>query len=96
MLPLLAALDASAGVRLLGVSGSHLTEPHQQLSLEQLDLTADTDVAWQRASTTIDEIRERFGNAAIGPTSSLRGGRLKPIRRGAQQWGPDAPPEQTL
>ena len=36
-----------------------------------------------------DEIREKFGAAAIGPASSISGDGLRVVRRGAQQWGPD-------
>jgi hypothetical protein len=39
----------------------------------------------------VDHIRERFGTASIGPASTLRQGKLRPLRKGDQQWGPDAP-----
>ena len=41
------------------------------------------------ASAAVDEIRERFGAAAIGPASILEGDGLRITRKGAQQWGPD-------
>jgi DNA polymerase-4 len=82
--PLLHALDIDDGVRLLGVSASNLTQPTQQLSL--LD---DIDNP-HRAATAIDEIRERFGSGAIGPASAVGPEGLRPVRKGSQQWGPDA------
>jgi hypothetical protein len=41
------------------------------------------------ASETIDAIRERFGNTAIGPASSVTADGLVVVRPGRQQWGPD-------
>ncbi len=82
--PLLRALDIEPGVRLLGVSVSNLAQPTHQLSL--LD---DTE-APHRAAGAIDQIRERFGSASIGPASSVGQGGLRQVRKGAQQWGPDA------
>jgi DNA polymerase-4 len=83
LLPILRALDVTDGVRLLGVSASNLVAPAHQLNL--LD---DTD-APHRAAGAIDQIRERFGSAAIGPASSVGPEGLRPVRKGAQQWGPD-------
>ena len=83
--PALRALDVSEGVRLLGVSGSNLVEPAHQLSL-----LADTD-APHRAAGAIDQIRERFGSAAIGPASAVGPDGVRVVRKGAQQWGPDQP-----
>ena len=92
VMPLLTAIDPSPGIRLLGVSGSNLAEPHEQLSLGQIVAEHDVDEAWHKASAVIDGIRDRFGTSAIGPGSALREGKIKPVRTGAQQWGPDAPP----
>jgi DNA polymerase IV len=49
---------------------------------------------WQDASRAVDGVRERFGAAAIGPASSVAAGpdgtrRVRVVRPGAQQWGPD-------
>ena len=85
--PILRALDTSQGVRLLGVSGSNLVAPAQQLNL-----LADTD-APLRAAGAIDEIRERFGPAAIGPASAVGPRGVDVVRKGARQWGPDLPSE---
>jgi len=101
---LLKQVDPSPGVRLLGVSIAQLaTCGPRQLRLE--DLIADeaaTRVAgvapgWDEASQAIDEIRKRFGSSSIGPASLVRSGpdgrpALVPLRRGQQQWGPDAAP----
>ncbi|HUF97858.1 MAG TPA: DNA polymerase IV [Ilumatobacter sp.] len=65
--PLLAALDVSVGVRLLGVSSSNFGEAASQMSL--LD---DGDVASGLAAGAIDQIRERYGSAAISPASAVR------------------------
>jgi DNA polymerase-4 len=101
--PMLRAVDAGPGVRLLGVSVSGFGEPAEQLTLDALmeaerpGAAARPVVAdWVAASGTIDAIRERFGAASIGPASSVvpggEGG-LRVVRRGAQQWGPDHPGE---
>ncbi|HMQ28369.1 MAG TPA: hypothetical protein PKA98_20440, partial [Acidimicrobiales bacterium] len=46
---------------------------------------------WGEASRAVDEIRERFGSAAIGPARLAGPGGLTVKRRGDQQWGPDHP-----
>ena len=90
--PLLRALDLRGGVRLLGVSASNLGHVAVQLSL--IDAHDDDE---RKAADTIDMIRSRFGRDAIGPASSIGPGdgggpaRLRTVRRGAQQWGPDVP-----
>ena len=84
--PLLQALDVSVGVRLLGVAASNFAERQQQLSLLDADGSADEPI---RSAAAIDEIRERFGVAAIGPASSITKQGLRVVRKGAQQWGPD-------
>ena len=96
--PLLDAIDTSPGVRLVGVSGSNLGAPVEQLGLFGLadeamtsgDSGADAqtvDAAWSDASGALDEIRERFGTSAIGPASAVvtRGRRPEP---GSALWGP--------
>jgi DNA polymerase IV len=86
--PILLGLDTSRGVRLLGVSGSNLVAPAQQLNL-----LADTE-APRRAAGAVDQIRERFGPAAIGPASAVGPRGVDVVRQGARQWGPDLPPEE--
>jgi DNA polymerase-4 len=84
-LGLLAGVDVAAGVRLLGVSASGLVAgAAQQLSFD--DAAAPP---WHDASGAVDAIRERFGDRAIGPASSVDGDGLRVPRRGEQQWGPD-------
>jgi DNA polymerase-4 len=89
--PLLETIDPSPGVRLVGVSGSNLGPPLEQLSFDDLGGAAD----WDSATGAVDQIRDRFGDDAIGPASSLSGGRLRRVRRGAQQWGPGSEPSPT-
>jgi len=81
---LLGGVDPGTGVRLLGVSVSGLTaDPVRQLSLDDVDAPD-----WTEANRAVDEIRERFGAAAIGPAviAGVDGLRLK--TKGNQQWGP--------
>lgn len=85
--PVLRALDLGPGIRLLGVSAGNLGEPNRQLSL--LD---DVETP-SRAAGAIDEIRARFGSAAIGPASSVGPRGVRVVRKGAQQWGPDQQPD---
>jgi DNA polymerase-4 len=81
--PALRDLDVGRGVRLLGVSAGNLTSPNRQLSL------LDDVESPSRAAGAIDEIRARFGSAAIGPASAVGTDGLRVVRKGAQQWGPD-------
>ncbi|MEO7369894.1 MAG: hypothetical protein ABIZ69_03470, partial [Ilumatobacteraceae bacterium] len=91
--PLLQGVDASPGVRLLGVSASNFVAGSRQLSLDDLlDGGLDDDRQWQLAEETVDAIRRRFGAASIGPASSVSDRGLRVVRRGAQQWGPDEDP----
>jgi DNA polymerase-4 len=66
--PLLADVDPTPGIRLLGVSGSNLVQPALQLTLEP----GSVDEAWSQVSGALDQIRERFGGSAITPGSALR------------------------
>ena len=86
---LLAAVDPSPGVRLLGVSVSGLTDGAvRQLSLDEL-----ARPGWDGANQAVDRIRDRFGSAAIGPATVAGPGGIRVKQRGDQQWGPDARPE---
>ncbi|HSP28993.1 MAG TPA: DNA polymerase IV [Ilumatobacteraceae bacterium] len=85
--PLLETIDPSPGVRLLGVAGSNLGPSTRQLSLDDL---FDAQPDWVATTEALDQIRDRFGSGAIGPASALESGRLRVVRRGEQQWGPDA------
>ena len=93
---LLAEVDPSPGVRLLGVGVSHLDEGgHRQLSLDALlgdDVDGSAD--WPTAEEAIDAVRARFGAAAVGPASLAGPAGIRVARRGQQQWGPDEPRDQ--
>ena len=88
---LLATIDTSAGLRLLGVGVANLTAD----SGEQLSLGLDTVSDPEARSTDIllDEVRAKFGSGAIGPASATVDGQLRVKRRGEQQWGPNDDPE---
>lgn len=86
---LLAKVDLSPGVRLLGVSGRNFDLEHVQMSLfDVATVEADTpsalEEAWAPTTRAIDEIRERFGLRAIRPASTL-GDEPEP---GGAAWGP--------
>lgn len=85
---LLASVDVSSGLRLLGVGVANLSsDPGEQLTLD-LDGTSEkaTDVITDRL---VDDVRSRFGTGAIGPASATVDGSLRVKRRGEQQWGPN-------
>ncbi len=87
---LFTTIDPSAGIRLLGVGVAGLTaDPGKQLSFE--DLLGDTPASAAETAAVIDDVRARFGDGAIGRASATVDGQLRVTRRGAQQWGPDAP-----
>ncbi len=66
---LLERVDVGQGVRLLGVSVSNLVAgPARQLSLDDA-----WSLAWAETSRAVDEVRSRFGDAAVGPAALLEG-----------------------
>ena len=79
---LLAGIDPSAGVRLVGVSGSNFgARALQQLSMDALfapgadaptAVGVDGQSGWDKASSAIDEVRSKFGSGAIRPIGALR------------------------
>jgi DNA polymerase IV len=82
---LLREVDPAPGVRLLGVTGHGLVEAGaRQLTFDDVD-----GPDWHDASGAVDAVRERFGDAAIGPASSVGRRGLRVKRRGEAQWGPD-------
>jgi DNA polymerase-4 len=91
---LLAMVDVASGVRLLGVAATGLTaDGARQLSFdEMLGAGSPTGPAvaasWREASVAIDDIRERFGDAAIGPASAVGRQGIRVKRRGDDPWGP--------
>jgi DNA polymerase IV len=85
---LLATIDPTPGVRLLGVSASGLVPgTARQLSFEDADAAP-----WPEASGAVDAIRARFGDGAIGPAAAVGRHGLRVKRTGDGQWGPDDGP----
>ena len=81
---LLATIDVSVGVRLLGVSMSGLASPlgARQLSLDDVD-----EGNWTEAERAVEEIRDRFGAGAIAPATLVEADGIGVRTRGDQQWG---------
>jgi DNA polymerase-4 len=81
---LLAALDRPLAVRLLGLSMGRLGDTGAQMSFDDL-----ADDPWVDLDRATDEIRERFGTAALRRASTLdrSGGAL-----GEDRWGPGGLP----
>lgn len=91
---LVAALDLTPGVRLLGVGVTGLVDGTvEQLTLDSL--AESPAPSWSDASAAVDQIRQRFGESAIGPATAVSPSGLRVVRRGAQQWGPDDAPDGT-
>jgi len=87
---LLAGVDPSPGVRLLGVSVSTLGDGAvRQLSFD--DLEGGSAEGQRDAQDAIDAVRARFGPGSVGPARLVGPGGLRVTRRGEQQWGPPAP-----
>jgi DNA polymerase IV len=88
---LLDAVDCSAGVRLLGLGVSGLTdEVVSQLSFDDLSTaSSDREATWEAADAAVDEIRARFGRGAIGPATLVTDHGLVHKEAGQGQWGPD-------
>lgn len=101
LVPLLDAIDAGQGIRLLGVSASQfesgdapagpvqgsLFEADPPGGSERDDERRLDEVAWATASGAIDEIRRKFGGDAIRTVSGLRDSEeLGDI--GESPWGP--------
>lgn len=89
--PLLATIDPTGGVRLLGVHAQKLSEARGFAPTLFDDPSGEPEVEmleqqWQDASRALDTIRERFGARIIGPASSL-GGTSEP---GQNPFGPAA------
>ena len=92
---LLATVDVSGGVRLLGVATSNLVEhASEQLILDLatndsqpspgLDVEARGEI-----NGAVDRIRDRFGRASIGPARlATVSADLGVFEEGQQQWGP--------
>ena len=84
---LLTQVDPAAGVRLFGVTVSNLGKAvGEQLTLDEVTRPA----AAGRAAEAVAEIRERFGDAAVGPAALVGRDGLRLKRQGDTQWGPSA------
>jgi DNA polymerase-4 len=81
---LLARIDPTPGVRLLGIHVSQLAEGSaRQLSLDDVEAPS-----WDDANGAIDAIRARYGHDAIVPASLTGPDGIRVKKRGDQQWGP--------
>jgi len=87
---LLSHIDPGPGVRLFGITMSNLEDARaRQLTLDDPRPEHGTASAgWDSASRAVDEIRERFGEKAVGPAALVRADGLHLKRQGDTQWGP--------
>ena len=87
---LLSHIDPGPGVRLFGITMSNLEDARaRQLTLDDpTPEAAGQPPGWDSASKAIDEIRERFGDGAVGPAALVRADGLHLKRQGDTQWGP--------
>lgn len=84
---LLAKVDVSGGIRLLGVGTTGLEEEqHQQLSLDDV-LEGDDRADWKLADEAIDEIRRKFGTDSIGPAVLAKTGERLTRDKNEKPWG---------
>lgn len=89
--PLLASLDYSQGVRLLGVHAQKLAESGgaaPRLFDDGGDTPEDLEEQWVPASRAIDSIVEKFGHGMIGPASTFDA-----RRPGENPFGPESDAE---
>jgi len=85
---LLEGVDTAGGVRLLGVSCSHLgPPPARQLELLDERGVGSTD-PHRLAADAVEGIRQRFGDSAVGPAALATKTGLRVKRKGDTQWGP--------
>jgi DNA polymerase IV len=89
-LAVLDSVDLAPGVRLLGVSMANLTSPGDAVVEEQLSLPLEAPIreAWAAAADAVAEVRQRYGDRAVGPAVLLGEDGLALRRRGAAPWGP--------
>jgi len=85
---LLAELDPSPGVRLLGIG---LTGLSREAPI-QLSLDADDQQAWSDVADAMEDVRARFGRDAVVPATLAGRDGVRTKKRGDQQWGPDDAP----
>lgn len=81
------SVDTTPGIRLLGVSLGNLQDGSvRQLRFNDIEVAEGRAPGWRAAEGAVDEIRERFGNSAIGPAVADE---LGPKEIGDSQWGPE-------
>jgi DNA polymerase IV len=91
---LLGALDVGDGLRLLGVSVQQLetaaddAAAPQQLSFDDPPAETRTDTSDHELARTVDRVRARFGDDALG-SAALVGPRGLRVGRAGSNWGPD-------
>jgi DNA polymerase-4 len=85
---LLAGIDPSPGVRLIGVSVSGLRGG----AVRQLSLDEPAGRSWDDADDAVDAIRARFGSRSIGPATLAGPGGLRLRIDDDRPWGPDREP----
>ncbi len=87
---LLGDIEFARGVRLVGISTRNFAVSEAQLSLFDEGVNsqdvASLDEVWAPATAAIDDIRQRFGDEAIGLASTLNSKR----RPGSSKWGPES------
>lgn len=86
--PLLAAIDPSPGVRLLGVHAQRLGaagDPTPTLFDDGAGSVENVERDWRGPSLVMDSINEKFGPGVIGPASALGGSRAP----GERPFGPE-------
>jgi hypothetical protein len=106
---LLASVDLQHAVRLLGVhASSFLERSENQMQLtfgfetssrdarEQAELVSRArQVSYEALRDAVDDVRQKFGKAAVGTASELRDSGLEiETQRGSHAFGPESPPTQ--
>ena len=89
--PLLAGIEPSQGVRLIGVHAQKLSvgsEPVPRLFDDGTDAVESLEREWSGASRAVDSIIDKFGTGSIGPASVLR----QKSRPGESPFGPAGEP----
>jgi len=98
---LLDGVDVSLGVRLLGIAVSALEDDAgaaEQLRFDEADAAAAEsggspgrrrEEAWAHVGVALQAIRDRYGQASVGPATLVGAQGLVVKRRGDTHWGPD-------
>ena len=89
-LDLLSEVEMGAGIRLLGVTAMQLDDPGAVQGQLLLTDIGTTTIAPEQAvlERTLDAVRARFGQDAVGRAAHSSGGSVQTDRRGSL-WGPD-------